>query len=593
MTTLTRLLTMLQRFSVQVFVVAAVALFPVAVNAGEALTPTSAGVYQPGWNPLELGIRLAKGTVVWPDAATWLGTVFLLALVGGLVALSFATPGGSAASAVSGNGVAGRLATGQQLAPLMGKAMRKDATNLHPHAQGIAPGQVLGVPAAGRAAVLYQGWRDLGVCIMGPGTGKTSCCVVPRILNAPGSALMTGNKVDGVAQVIAGRHHLGPVWVWDLGKIFRQPDTPDFIFNPLAQVRGTEDAMRLASWLITASAKNNPRTETEAKDDAHFGPAGESCLAWMLLAAAKTGKTLAHVHDWASKGALLLVSNLLDDLGYTRPAAEVAGYDKWPDKTRGSLVATVQRMCRDLVHEAILPWTTPTPGIREFDPAGFLQGRQTLIMLSERGPGSAGAIITALVNAITRTAIRETPGEARLKVPLVGELDEIANIAAWPSLPKDFSYFGSRGLCFTVYLQAYSQGVSEWGENGMKTLWQTAGIRLLGASEEDTFTQGISQRLGTWEKPTGEGKPAKTMPKASVEDLSNIPKFTALLSTSITPAAIIKLRRWDNTPAMKRTVEHGLPAARAIINGTNPTAIPIPVNTPVVHTKEQEKENAA
>ncbi|WP_427008765.1 TraM recognition domain-containing protein [Pseudarthrobacter sp. H2] len=147
-------------------------------------------------------------------------------------------------------------------------------------------------------------------------------------------------------------------------------------------------------------------------------------------------------------------------------------------------------------------------------------------------------MITAIVKSIITAAAaarKQAPGAARLRVPLVAELDEVANIVPWPSLPEDFSYFGSLGLCFTVYLQAYAQGVGEWGENGMRKLWQTAVFRLVGANEETTFTRGLSETIGTREKDMGKDKPTKTLPKAGAEDFANLPAFTSFSAPAPRP----------------------------------------------------------
>ncbi|MBP2269263.1 type IV secretory pathway TraG/TraD family ATPase VirD4 [Pseudarthrobacter sp. PvP004] len=550
-------------------IVGLVAIAWVAATLGEFLTPTG----MPWTNFTELVARFKEGTFLWPGAATWIAIVLAVGLMFGAALLAAGRGGaGSAAQRELGS----RLATGAKLAPLMEKERKKDAAQLHPKAVGLPPGQVLGQTAAGKPAVLYQGWRDLGVCIMGPGSGKTSCFVVPRLAAAPGAALMTSNKVDGVAQVIAARHHLGTVWLWDTGKIYRQSDRPDFIFSPLWEVKGTEDAMRLASWIITASMKNNPRTDSEAAEDAQFGPAGESCLAWTLLAAALIGKALGDVHEWISKGSFEKVSNILADQ-YPRPAAEMRGFDKWPDRTRGSLVATTQRMCRDLVHDAILAWTTPTPGIRNFDPAKFMEGRQTMILLSERGPGGAGAVLTAMIKAICNAAVRKTPGEARLAVPLVGELDEVANIVPWPTLPQDFSHYGSRGLCFTLYLQGWSQGCGEWGTKGMQTLWQMSGTRFVGSNEETDWTEGLSKAIGTYQRKEQGSDRKERLPKVSVQDFADLPKFSGILSSSAAPATLLRLTPWHKNKELSKTIEAGMEAATAMATGEpQPTANPVP-----------------
>lgn len=565
--------------------VAAIYSFPLAAHVGEVFTSTDTAH---SWNPLALATALMKGTSVWPGAATAVLLVCLVLIIGTYFGAIFSTGGNSGRREL-----ARRLATGSQLAPIKARKRAKEATQLHPSAVDLPAGQRVGTAAVGRSVVLWQGWRDLGACCMGPGSGKTSCLVIPRMAAAPGPALMTSNKVDGVGEVIAARHELGTIWLFDPNNIYRQADKPDFTFNPLSEIRGTEDAMRLASWIITASLKNNSNSSEQAREDAQFGPSGESCVAWALLAASLTGRTLADVHAWIAQGSYEEIMNILSDHGYERPAAEMKGFDKWPDRTRGSLVATTQRMCRDLVHEAILDWTNPRPGIRTFDPAAFTEGRQTMILLSERGPGGAGAVITAMIKAICNAAIRKTPGQARLTVPLVGELDEVANIVPWPTLPQDFSHFGSRGLCFTVYLQGWSQGCGEWGVKGMETLWQMAGIRVIGSNDEPAWLEGISKLIGTYQRPVHDSKAKERLPKASVEDLGNLPKFTAVLTTSVTPAALVTLTPWHKIRVLKKRINASQWAADTLARGDELKPVYEPIcDTPVTIEPLEKDEEA-
>ncbi|NMR31880.1 type IV secretory system conjugative DNA transfer family protein [Crystallibacter degradans] len=529
------------------------ALAWVSAFLGELLTPTG----MPWTNLPQLITRFKEGSFQWPAAATWI--LIVLAVAAFLGAAFLASRGGGRGSA-SQRALAGRLATGARLSSLTEKHRARESRQLHPDAENLPPGQKLGYTLAGKRQMLFSGYRQTGLSIIPPGGGKTSACVIPRMAGAPGAALMTSNKIDGVPEVIAARHNLGRIWIFDPNRIYRTADRPDFIFNPLSLVEDTVTAMELASVIITAAKKNNPR-DGDGKDDAHFGPAGETCLAWALLAAAIEKKPLSVVHEWMARGDLVRIRDILEDAGYDSAAADMFGFSKWPDRTRGSLIATTQRMCRDLSQSTFRDWTTPAPGIDEFDPTKFLGSKDTLILLSERRPGGTGAVITAIVKSITTAARNQAPGAARLLVPLVAELDEVANIVPWPSLPEDFSYFGSLGLCFTVYLQAYAQGVGEWGENGMRTLWQTAGFRLVGANEETAFTRGLSETIGTWEKEMGKDRPTKTLPKAGPEDFANLPGFTAFLFSASAPAALISLFPWFKDKQLAATIKEGLPAA--------------------------------
>ncbi|ABM10535.1 type IV secretory system conjugative DNA transfer family protein [Paenarthrobacter aurescens] len=545
------------------------ALAWVSAFLGELLTPTGMP-----WTSIPMLVaRFKEGSFQWPTAATWI--LIVLAVIGFLGAAFLASRGGGRGSA-SQRALAGRLASGSRLSSLTEKHRARETRQLHPDADNLPPGQKLGYTLAGKRQLLFSGYRQTGLSIVPPGGGKTSACVIPRMAGAPGPALMTSNKIDGVPEVIAARHRLGRIWIFDPNGIYRAADRPDFTFNPLSLIKDTVTAMELASVIITAAKKNNPR-DGDGKDDAHFGPAGETCLAWALLAAAAEKKPLSAVHEWMARGDLVRIKDILEDAGYDSAAADMFGFSKWPDRTKGSLIATTQRMCRDLSHSTFRDWTTPAPGIDEFDPKKFLNSKDTLILLSERRPGGTGAVITAIVKSITTAARNQAPGAARLRVPLVAELDEVANIVPWPSLPEDFSYFGSLGLCFTVYLQAYAQGVGEWGENGMRTLWQTAGFRLVGANEETAFTRGLSETIGTWEKEMGKDRPTKTLPKAGPEDFANLPGFTAFLFSAGAPATLISLFPWFKDKQLSATIKEGLPAAGEPAQ-TKP-ASPVPVQT--------------
>ncbi|NEB06859.1 TraM recognition domain-containing protein, partial [Streptomyces sp. SID13726] len=96
----------------------------------------------------------------------------------------------------------------------------------------------------------------------------------------------------------------------------------------------------------------------------------------------------------------------------------------------------------------------------------------TLYSLSKEGRGTAGPLVTALTVAVVEAA-EELAAESaggRLATPLVGVLDEAANVCRWRELPNLYSHYGSRGIVLDTVLQSWSQGVEVWGESGMKKL---------------------------------------------------------------------------------------------------------------------------
>jgi len=81
----------------------------------------------------------------------------------------------------------------------------------------------------------------------------------------------------------------------------------------------------------------------------------------------------------------------------------------------------------------------------------------TLYSLSKEGRGTAGPLVTALTVAVVEPAAQSAGG--RLATPLVGVLDEAANVCRWRELPNLYSHYGSRGIVLDTVLQSWSQGV--------------------------------------------------------------------------------------------------------------------------------------
>ena len=86
-------------------------------------------------------------------------------------------------------------------------------------------------------------------------------------------------------------------------------------------------------------------------------------------------------------------------------------------------------------------------------------------------------------------------------MPLVGVLDEAANICRWRQLPDLYSHYGSRGICLLTLLQSWSQGVQVWGPNGMRKLWGAANIRVYGGGVgEPDFLSNLEKLIGEYNR---------------------------------------------------------------------------------------------
>ena len=120
-------------------------------------------------------------------------------------------------------------------------------------------------------------------------------------------------------------------------------------------------------------------------------------------------------------------------------------------------------------------------------------GALSWIHLSKEGKGTAGPLVTALTAATVEAAeelATAQPG-GRLATPLLGVLDEAANVCRWHDLPDLYSHYGSRGIVLMTILQSWSQGVQVWGRDGMRKLWSASNIAVYGGRGEGT---GVSER---------------------------------------------------------------------------------------------------
>ncbi|MEB0202491.1 TraM recognition domain-containing protein [Cryobacterium sp. 10I1] len=529
-----------------------------AVHVGAALTPTG---HTYSWNFFTLlGDMVLRGAP-WPPAATGASVVALiLALVVFVGLMAWLA---RRAANKRGNAAIAHMATRKQSAVLRQKARTKEAAQLHPHAESLPAGQSVGQLIGTKKWVL-QGWRELGVYVFGPGRGKTSGIVIRHMIEAPGPAIMTSNKVDGVRETLAGRHDRGRAFIFDPNRIYRRDFTPDFIFNPLDYIENAADAKELAAIFEASTRKASDRG-----GDAQFDTSGRDLLAYFFLAAKLENQPLSMVYTWIARGLGKDVQAILEEHGKQGPADAIAGVMLSPEKTRGSVFATAQRMASALADDELLLWTS-TEGIRRFQPAEFITSSDTLVLLSKDGEGSGGALLTALVRTICKTAQRAAESNGgRLTVPLVMELDECANIVKWPELPSVYSYYGSLGIILNTYFQSRAQGIEAFGREGWGTLWDAASNRVFGGGVlDDEFLKTIAALIGehdeiTYGSSTGRDGAMSTSTntrKVSTMDvaaLAALPQWRAIVFNSKSRPVMVQTVPWFTDTALKARVAAG------------------------------------
>ncbi|MEN8649748.1 TraM recognition domain-containing protein [Streptomyces sp. 21So2-11] len=546
----------------------------IAALAGAAI----GGRPAPPANPFTYVIGLPGGTSRWPGTAATLiaageGLVILLTAV--LVVRALLRRGDRPKVDRS----ARHLGRGKDLDKLSAKGAAATAARLGAKAQ--MPGVFIGRTVNG-GRPLYGSFEDMHIDIWGPRTGKTTRRAIPAILDAPGSVLVTSNKRDIVDATRAPRAAKGEVWVFDPQG--RAGEPPSWWWNPLSYVTDVSRARKMAAHFAMGSREHGAST------DAFFEPAGQDLLANLLLAAAESKAPITQVYLWLTKPKDDTPVRILRTHGHALPADSVEGVVTAPEKQRGGIYGTAMQMASCLVNPAVHPWITPgrsTVKRREFVPTDFVADNNgTLYSLSREGKDSAGPLVTALTVAVVEAAEEAAtvqPG-GRLTVPLLGVLDEAANVCRWADLPDLYSHYGSRGIILMTILQSWAQGIEVWGEKGMEKLWSAANIRMYGGGVSDTrFLGDLSQLAGEFEAETvavsyqpaqsGMGlfsnRSTNHSPRRErvldVADLGAMPPGRALVLASGTPPVLVATIPWWEGPhaeAVRASLKDHDPGAR-------------------------------
>lgn len=549
-------------------VVAAIVVLNVAVRLGHQLDGT--GVELPS-DPFAFTLGVILGRVPWPASATWIVAV-LLAIVLGLVVLAIVGVVRYRKGRTRVDRASSYMGRGKDVEGLSKRNAQAQATRLGVTGSlGVPIGKTLG------QMPLYGTWEDMHIDIWGPRTGKTTSRAVPAILDAPGGVLVTSNKRDVVDATRDVRAEAGPVWVFDPQGIALE--NPTWWWNPLSYVTDEVRAAKLADHF--ASGSRDPG----AKTDAYFDPAGQDLLAGLLLAAALDVRPITDVYTWLTRPTEEEPIDILRRHGYDLTADQVRGVITAPEKQRGGIYGTAQQMASCLTNRQVAAWVNPqgNPDLRpQFDPAAFVRDGGTLYSLSKEGRGTAGPLVTALTVAVVEAAEELATGSAggRLSVPLLGVLDEAANVCRWRELPNLYSHYGSRGIVLMTILQSWSQGVDVWGESGMRKLWSASNVKVYGGGvSEDAFLESLSKLIGDYDRQASSvssGRGGRSVNQQlhrerilDVADLAAMPKGRAVVLSSGNRPTLIRTQPWMTGPHAEKVkasiAAHDPQASRTII----------------------------
>ncbi|GAA6123762.1 type IV secretory system conjugative DNA transfer family protein [Bifidobacterium psychraerophilum] len=500
---------------------------------------------------------LFHGTIAWPGVAGWIMVAVQIAVYTALIALFLMIRAAHTGGRTRIDDKARYLGRGRDIASLTRKQVARVAKRLGVTSDAV--GLTLGrhIPSG---KTLYMTWEDTLLTVAGPRTGKTTCLVIPSILDAPGAVVATSNKPDVIQAIRAPRSVKGTVWAFDPQHISDEART--WWWNPLSYVTDDTKALQMAGYFAAAT------TDPNAKRDAFFDTAAESLLSYLLLACALSDQPITQVWHWLTNTNDTSPVDILRQGGYPLLADSLEAVIEYPDKQKQGVYGSAQNLCRVLTSPTITAWVTDTgEGLPCLDVHRFVGSNDTLCLMSREGVGTAGALTLAITAAVAEAGEERARREGgRLHVPLVMVLDEAANICRWRELPDLYSHYGSRGIIILTFLQSWSQGEQAWGDKGLEKMYSAANMAVyIGGVKEEPFLRSMSGLLGEYEYVSrqvgysrGEGSSTMSITRdhiLDIDDLAALPRGRALLMSSGNRPVLMRTIPWMDRPDAKEVIE--------------------------------------
>jgi type IV secretion system protein VirD4 len=300
------------------------------------------------------------------------------------------------------------------------------------------------------------------ILVLGPTqSGKTTGLAIPALLEWEGPVVATSVKGDLVAETRGYRSGWGRTWVFDpTGTAGSGPTSG---WSPLQEATTWNGAQRIASWLVEATP-----SRTGLSEGAFWFAAAAKLLAPLLLAAARSGRTMADVVRWTNLQEGEEVERLLGEAGEIEAGVALFASVGRDERIKSSIYTTLETV--------LAPYEDPVVAASarrpEIDPVALLEDRHTLYLC---GPAHEQArvqgVFAALVAATVNAAVERVQRTGRpLDPPLLLVLDEAANIAPLRELDTLASTAAGLGIQLVTVCQDLAQLAARYGSDRARTI---------------------------------------------------------------------------------------------------------------------------
>ncbi len=346
-----------------------------------------------------------------------------------------------------------------------------------------------------------------------PRSGKTSCFLIPNVLAAEGPVLSTSTKPDVLEATFKQRSALGRCWLFDP---FNEVDPPSGVirlrWSPVTECADWTVAQLMCADLVNAAGVG------KGAADPHWRARAQAILGTFMHAAAVGGADIDAVSAWVNRREIREAELILAGRGDPLAREVIAGLGKTDPRELSSVFSTAADAVaayrtRPALESALRPNLAPTELVGSADTIYVCASSQvqqlvapTVVMLvgrvcaaaysrSRTGPAVTGPAVTGPAvtgPAVTGPAVTGPQSGASMMAnrrpePLLLALDEVANIAPIPGLPRMLSEGASQGVLVAACFQDLSQARARWGAeaDGFGTLFSG---RLVFAGVADRAT---------------------------------------------------------------------------------------------------------
>lgn len=448
-----------------------------------------------------------------------------------------------------GLGVAARLSGRPVVAPgPLGRARtarRRELRSLHRPRRLLSlpwPGRDRRPPAPQVRLGSYRGrpiWlpADEHLLALGPtGAGKSSGLAIPALLEWPGPVVVTDPKGELVATTLSHRRSLGPTAVF--APLMRPSDR----WNPLASIQSSEDALRVATFLMGRAPDREPFWHDLARQLLHG----------LLIEASQQGNPLAGVLSLLQS---VPAERIGDSLAHPVAQRLASGALSGGDRTSMGVVATLVSQLGAYGSDEVAAATAAS----DFDPAGVASGELMslyCVVTPHDAPVLRG-LVSALISCSWRALFANPPAPPALFV-----LDEFAQLTTLPELPALVQLGRSQGVRMMLLAQDLGSITSAYGPEAAGALWSNSRTKLLlpGISELELLERA-SRLAGTatlhrqahphgWEA-------VAAQPLLHADDIRRLRPDRALLIHGADHTAVIRQTRWFESARMRQHVPQG------------------------------------